>query len=55
MAGTGALLRARRWRHALTADSWVRGVLRIAGPAIVAFEPEGYDEWDPTTSRCGCG
>jgi len=47
VAGTGALLRARRWRHALTPDSWVRGVLRIAGPAIVAFEPEGYDEWDP--------
>jgi hypothetical protein len=47
VAGTGALLRARRWRHGLTADAWVRGVLRIAGPAILAFEPEGFDELDP--------
>jgi hypothetical protein len=22
-------------------------VLRIAGPAVLAFEPEGYDELDP--------
>jgi len=27
---------------------WQRGVLRIAGPAVLAFEPEGYDELDPT-------
>ena len=46
-AGTGALLRARRWRHALSGGVWVRGVLRIAGPAIIAFEPEGFDELDP--------
>jgi hypothetical protein len=47
VAGTGALLRARRWRHALRRDVWVRGVLRIAGPAIIAFEPEGFDELNP--------
>ena len=47
VAGTGALLRARRWRHALSRGVWVRGVLRIAGPAIIAFEPEGFDELDP--------
>ncbi|WP_091364847.1 hypothetical protein [Geodermatophilus telluris] len=46
-AGLGALLRALRWRRALAAVPWQRGLLRIAGPAIVAFEPEGYDEWDP--------
>jgi hypothetical protein len=47
VVGAGALLRARRWRRALVRGTWQRGVLRIAGPAIVAFEPEGYDEWDP--------
>jgi hypothetical protein len=47
-AGLGALVRALRWRRALGAVPWQRGLLRIAGPAIVAFEPEGYDEWDPT-------
>ncbi|GAB3203083.1 hypothetical protein GCM10027261_43590 [Geodermatophilus arenarius] len=47
-AGLGALARALRWRRALAAVPWQRGLLRIAGPAIVAFEPEGYDEWDPT-------
>ncbi|PWW21509.1 hypothetical protein JD79_00641 [Geodermatophilus normandii] len=48
LAGAGALARALRWRRALAAVPWQRGLLRIAGPAIVAFEPEGYDEWDPT-------
>ncbi len=51
VAGAGALLRAWRWRRGLDAGPggrrWVRGVLRIAGPAVIAFEPEGYDEWDP--------
>lgn len=47
VAGTGALLRVRRWRTGLARGGWVRGVLRIAGPAVIAFEPEGYDEWDP--------
>ena len=47
VAGTGALLRARRWRRALRTRGWVRGVLRIAGPAVISFEPEGYDELDP--------
>jgi hypothetical protein len=43
--GVGALLRARRWRHALARTPWTRGRLRIAGPAIIAFEPQGYDEF----------
>jgi hypothetical protein len=47
VAGTGALVRARRWRRALAREPWQTGRLRIAGPAIIAFEPEGYDELDP--------
>ncbi len=47
VAGTGALLRVRRWRRALRTRGWLRGVLRIAGPAVISFEPEGYDELDP--------
>ncbi len=44
VAGTGALLRTHRWRRGLAATSWQFGRLRIAGPAIIAFEPAGYDE-----------
>jgi hypothetical protein len=47
VAGTGALLRTYRWRRALTTTPWQTGRLRIAGPAIIAFEPAGYDELDP--------
>jgi hypothetical protein len=47
LAGLGGLVRALRWGRALGAVPWQRGLLRIAGPAIVSFEPEGYDEWDP--------
>jgi hypothetical protein len=47
VAGTGAVLRARRWRRGLAVTSWRAGRLRIAGPAIIAFEPEGYDELNP--------
>jgi hypothetical protein len=47
VAGGGALLRHRRWRRALQTVPWQTGVLRIAGPAVLAFEPEGYDETDP--------
>ncbi|HET6392439.1 MAG TPA: hypothetical protein VFG13_06430 [Blastococcus sp.] len=46
-AGTGALVRTRRWQQGLAAAPWQTGRLRIAGPAIIAFEPEGYDELDP--------
>ncbi len=46
-AGTGALLRTRRWQRGLAATPWQTGRLRIAGPAIIAFEPLGYDELDP--------
>jgi hypothetical protein len=47
IVGTGALLRARRWRRGLAVTPWRSGRLRIAGPAVLAFEPEGYDELDP--------
>lgn len=48
VVGTGALLRTRRWRRALATEPWRSGRLRIAGPAVIAFEPAGYDELDPT-------
>jgi hypothetical protein len=48
VAGAGALARYHRWRRALRAVPWQTGVLRIAGPAVLSFEPEGYDELDPT-------
>jgi hypothetical protein len=51
IAGAGALARTTRWRRALTGTAWRTGRLRIAGPAIVAFEPEGYDELDPHDTR----
>ncbi|MFD2091751.1 hypothetical protein [Blastococcus deserti] len=47
VAGAGALLRTYRWRRALAGTPWRRGRLRIAGPAVIAFEPEGFDELDP--------
>jgi hypothetical protein len=47
VAGGGALLRTLRWRRALAATPWQSGRLRIAGPAIIAFEPAGFDELDP--------
>jgi hypothetical protein len=47
VAGGGALLRHRRWRRALETVPWQPGVLRIAGPAVLSFEPAGYDETDP--------
>ena len=46
-AGAGALIRTVRWRRALATASWRTGILRIAGPSIMAFEPDGYDELDP--------
>jgi hypothetical protein len=51
IAGVGALVRTTRWRRALSSTVWRTGRLRIAGPAIVAFEPEGYDELDPDDTR----
>jgi hypothetical protein len=47
VAGAGALLRTYRWRRALGGTPWETGRLRIAGPAIIAFEPAGFDELDP--------
>ncbi len=44
VVGIGALLRTARWRRALAAAPWQVGHLRIAGPAIIAFEPAGFDE-----------
>ncbi len=47
VAGLGGLVRTFRWRRALASTAWRSGRLRIAGPAIISFEPEGYDELDP--------
>ena len=47
VAGGGALVRVRRWRRALAGTAWLTGRLRIAGPAVLAFEPDGFDELDP--------
>ena len=47
VAGAGALLRTLRWRRALAVTPWRAGRLRIAGPAVIAFEPDGFDELDP--------
>lgn len=47
VAGAGALVRYHRWRRALGTVPWQTGVLRVAGPAVLTFEPEGYDELDP--------
>ncbi len=43
VVGTGSLLRARRWATALAREPWRPGVLRTAGPAVLAFEPAGPD------------
>jgi hypothetical protein len=51
VAGTGALLRSYRWRRGLAATPWQPGRLRIAGPAVLAFEPADYDELDPGDER----
>jgi hypothetical protein len=51
VAGVGGLVRTVRWRRALAGTAWRTGRLRIAGPAIIAFEPEGYDECDPDAER----
>ena len=53
VAGTGALLCAVRWRRALGTTPWQTGCLRIAGPAVVAFEPAGFAELvdDPVRLR----
>lgn len=48
-AGAGALARHYRWQRALQSVPWQTGVLRVAGPAVLAFEPAGYDELDPTS------
>ncbi len=45
VVGGGALLRAARWRKALRTTPWQVGWLRIAGPAVIAFEPAGFDEF----------
>ena len=42
--GAGALVRTHRWRRGLAATPWRTGTLRIAGPAALSFEPDGYDE-----------
>src|SRR4051795_780443 len=47
VAGVGALLRTHRWARALARTSWQIGRLRIAGPAIIAFEPAGHGAPSP--------
>ena len=42
--GTGALVRTVRWRRALTAARWRTGTLHLAGPAIIAFEPDQFED-----------
>ena len=42
--GAGALVRTQRWRRSLATTPWRTGTLRIAGPAILSFEPDGFDE-----------
>ncbi|MGY2064603.1 hypothetical protein [Blastococcus sp. SYSU DS0619] len=44
VAGAGGLLRTRRWERALAGTAWRTGTLRIAGPALLSFEPYGFDE-----------
>jgi len=51
VAGCGALVRSLRWRRGLATTPWRTGRLHIAGPAILAFEPDGYDELDPDAER----
>jgi hypothetical protein len=43
--GLGALVRARRWTAALARTEWQRGLLRVAGPAVLHVEPAGFDEF----------
>jgi hypothetical protein len=53
VVGAGALMRSVRWRRALRTRPWQTGWLRIAGPAVIAFEPSGFDELtdDPVRLR----
>jgi hypothetical protein len=45
--GVGALARSVRWRAAVQRGEWRPGRLRLAGPVVASFEPDGYDELDP--------
>ncbi|RBY94163.1 hypothetical protein DQ244_02050 [Blastococcus sp. TBT05-19] len=44
VVGAGALLRTRRWRQRLAGTSWRTGTLRVAGPAVLSFEPSGGED-----------
>jgi len=44
VVGVGGLVRSLRWRRALGCTAWRSGTLRVAGPAILSFEPDGGDE-----------
>ena len=46
VVGIGGLLRTWRWRRALAGTPWQHGRMWISEPAIMAFEPAGYDEQD---------
>ncbi len=43
-AGTGGLVRTRRWTAALAREPWRLGRLRVAGPAVLLVEPAGFDD-----------
>jgi hypothetical protein len=45
VVGAGGLLRAARWRRGLRTTPWQVGWLRIAGPAVIAFQPLDSDEF----------
>jgi hypothetical protein len=44
VAGTGSLVRVRRWTAALASTPWQVGRLRVAGPSVLQVEPLGFDE-----------
>ena len=45
VVGLGALVRAQRWGAALARRPWQRGLLRVAGTAVLQVEPAGLDEF----------
>ena len=44
VAGIGAIVRTHRWSVVLGRERWRLGRLRVAGPAVLAVEPAGFDE-----------
>ncbi|MGY1825848.1 MULTISPECIES: hypothetical protein [unclassified Blastococcus] len=44
VVGVGALMRTSRWRRALAGTTWRSGRLFVAGPAVLAFEPDSGED-----------